>query len=574
MERIRSLSRRRIIACLLAMMLFALPACKSGDSDGNGDTAASNAAVSAESSGAAEPITLKVQVSSTGKDFENTDVYNEIKRITGVTMDMETYDEQKFKVQLAGGDLPDIIQVPNKNIKELIEGNNIIPLDELVKTNGPNIMKPVYEKSLAYIRKFWSDNTNKLYMIPVQIGSSSFGFEQQIGFNVRWDYYKELGYPKITSMDDMINVLAEMVERHGTTSDGKKVYGVSMWNDWGSGGTWGLRSMGLITGNGLFNVNTGQLANEYTEPDKSGIWDTAYFMFKAQQRGILDPDAFTAKYNDIVAKGSEGTLLSSIATWPFYAANAELLGEGPDKGFVTIPLEWGFTNIGGTTIAGWNDRAWAISSNCKDPQRAMDLINFLVSEEGSRLIESGIEGTHWDKASGKPTMKMDTVKLAAAGGDSWKKTGIGQMANQQGFSDYTRLSDGGVVNLFNTPEVFATKVNSLNQDYDAYYGVTYPAEAYKKYADEGKVKTLDQVPQDVMNAMPPQPDDIKRIVAKVEELLVKGMPNVVLGSKTDEEYKQNQQALIRKLVEAGAETYFAWFKQAFEETKAKLVGQE
>lgn len=570
MKWIRSISRRRILACSLAVMLLALPACKSGVSDENGDALTVDTSASVSNSRATEPITLKVQVSSTGKDFENTDVYNEIKRITGVTMDMETYDEQKFKVQLAGGDLPDIIQVPNKNIKELIEGNNIIPLDELVKTNGPDIMKPVYEKSLAYIRKFWSDNTGKLYMIPVQIGSSSFGFEQQIGFNVRWDYYKELGYPKISSMDDMVNVLADMVERHPETSDGKKVYGVSMWNDWGSLGTWGLRSMGLVTGNGLFNVNTGQLANEYTEPDKSGIWDTAYFMFKAQQRGILDPDAFTAKYNDIVAKGSEGTLLSSIATWPFAAANAQLLKEGPDKGFVTIPLEWGFTNIGGTTIAGWSDRAWAISSNCKDPQRAMDLINFLVSEHGSRLIESGIQGTHWDMANGKPQMKQDIVKLAAAGGDSWKKTGIGQMANQQGFSDYTRLSDGGVVNLFNTPEVFATKVNSLNQDYDAYYGVTYPAEAYKKYADEGKVKTLDQVPQDVLNAMPPQPDDIKRIVAKVDELLVKGMPIVVLGSKTEEEFKVNRQALIQKLVEAGAETYFDWFKQAFEATKVKL----
>ncbi|MBP3963847.1 extracellular solute-binding protein [Paenibacillus lignilyticus] len=517
---------------------------------------------------AKQPVTLKVQLNSVGKDFEHTEVYNEIARQTGVTMNLELYDEQKFKVELAGGDLPDIIQVPNKNIKELIEGNNIIPLDELLKTNGPDLQLPVYEKSFAYIRKFWSDNTNKLYMVPVQIGTSDFGFEQQVGFNVRWDYYKELGYPKITSIDDMVNMLADMVQRHGTTKDGKKVYGVSMWNDWS---TWGVRSMGLITGNGMFNTNSTQLVNSYTDAAHSEIWDTAMFMYKAQQKGILDPDAFTAKYNDIVAKASEGTLISAVATWPFTRINAELLKEGPDKGFVTIPLDWGFTNVGGTTVAGWSDRAFAISANCKYPERAMDLINFLVSEQGSRLIASGIEGVHWTYVDGKPAMKPETVTLAAAGGDSWKKTGIGMIANQQGLADYTKLSDGGIVNLFNTPAVFATKVNALNKDYDEYYDVSYPAEAYKRLVDQGKVKTLSHMPLDVLSAMPTPPDDIKRIQTKLDELLVKGMPIIVLGSKSDEDFKVHQQELIDELIDAGADTYFDWYKRSYEETKAQLV---
>ncbi|SDW20487.1 extracellular solute-binding protein [Paenibacillus sp. CF384] len=518
---------------------------------------------------AKQPVTLKVQLNSVGKDFEHTEVYNEITRQTGVTMNLELYDEQKFKVELAGGDLPDIIQVPNKNIKELIAGSNIIPLDELLKTNGPDLQLPVFEKSFAYIRKFWSDNTYKLYMVPVQIGTSDFGFEQQVGFNVRWDYYKELGYPKIDSIDDMVNVLTNMVQRHGTTKDGKKVYGVSMWNDWA---TWGIRSMGLITGNGMFNTNLMQLINTYTDTTHSEIWDTAMFMYKAQQKGILDPDAFTAKYNDIVAKASEGTLLSAVATWPFTRINADLLKEGPDKGFVTIPLDFGFTNVGGTTIAGWSDRAFAISANCKYPERAMDLINFLVSEQGSRLIASGIEGEHWTYVDGKPAMKPETVTLAASGGDNWKKTGIGMIANQQGFADYTKLSDGGIVNLFNTPEVFATKVNSLNKDYDEYYDVSYPAEAYKRLVDQGKVKTLSHMPLDVLSAMPSPPDDMKRIQTKLDELLVKGMPIIVLGSKNDQDFKVHQQELIDELIEAGADIYFAWYKRSYEETKARLAG--
>ncbi|WP_165822486.1 extracellular solute-binding protein [Paenibacillus montanisoli] len=563
-------ARRPRLAILMTVMLTVLTGC--GDA---GEKAMKQQNARTETEDAAlttgkEPVTLKVQLSSVGNDFENTEVYNEIERLTGVKMNIEMYDEQKFKVELAGGDLPDIIQVPNKNMKELIEGGNIIPLDDLIKTNGPELQQPLYEKSLDYMRTFWSDNTNKLYMIPVQIGSSDFGFEQQVGFNVRWDYYKELGYPKIESIDDMVNVLAEMVEKHGTTKDGKKVYGVSMWNDWG---TWGIRSMGLITGNGMYNVNTQQLVNDYTNAEHSSIWDTALFLYKAQQKGILDPDAFTAKYNDIVAKASEGTLISSIATWPFTRANAELLKEGPDKGFVTIPLEWGFTNVGGTSVSGWSDRAFAISANCKYPERAMDLINFLVSEQGSRLIGSGIEGVHWDYVDSKPVLKQATVALASAGGDDWKKTGIGMIANQQGLSDYSKLSDGGIVNLFNTPEVFATKLNSLNKDYVEHYGVKYPAEAYKRLVEQGKVKTLANIPQDVLSAMPSQPDDIKRIQTKVDELLVKGMPVVVLGSENDDAFKANRQELIDKLIEAGANTYFDWFKREYEQSRARLANR-
>ncbi|SFI35637.1 hypothetical protein SAMN02799624_00559 [Paenibacillus sp. UNC496MF] len=143
-------------------------------------------------------------------------------------------------------------------------------------------------------------------------------------------------------------------------------------------------------------------------------------------------------------------------------------------------------------------------------------------------------------------------------------------ANRQGLTDFTALGDGSVVNLFNTPEVFATKVNSLNKDYDDHYGVTYPAEAYKKNADAGKVLTLDVVPQDVQAAMPAPPDVVKRVQTKLDDLITKGIPDIVLHAKDDADYKKKQDALIKKLNDAGADEYWTWYMQAFNETKAKF----
>ncbi|MDG0809922.1 extracellular solute-binding protein [Cohnella rhizosphaerae] len=221
----------------LAVALAVTAGCSGNSNNGTASPSASaapsasSASATASDSGsptsapAKDPITLKVQFNATGPDFEGTDVYNEIVKQTGVTFKIERFDEEKFKVELAGGDLPDIIQVKNVNttyLQQLIEGGSILPLDDLVKSNGPDIMAPVYAQSLDYSRKFWSNDTGKLYVIPMQIGKSGWGFDQQVGFNTRWDYYKELGYPEIKSIDDMVNVLADMVKKHPTTAEGKK----------------------------------------------------------------------------------------------------------------------------------------------------------------------------------------------------------------------------------------------------------------------------------------------------------------------------------------------------------------
>jgi putative aldouronate transport system substrate-binding protein len=571
---------RGSIAVVLAAMLVVMAGCSSKtttdpSSTPLASTPASTAAAETIAPTAAPqvktPITLNVEFNATGPDFEQTEVYNEIVKQTGVTMKIELYDPKKFQVEMAGGDLPDIIQVPNSGdqmyLKQLVDGNNIIPLDDLVNTNGPDIQKPVYAKSLEYSKKFWSGDTGKLYVIPMQIGPAGWGYDQQNGINLRWDYYKELGYPVMKNIDDIVNVIDQMVKKHPTTADGKKVYGVSIWNDWG---TWGLASMGLVTGHNAVTTDKMQVFNNYTDTANSSIWDTAEFLYKAKQKGILDPDGFVNKYDDLVAKSSQGTILSSIATWQFKDANAELLKQGPDKGFVTIPLDWGSVWVGGTTVAGWNSRAFAISKNCKDPQRAMDLINFLVSEQGSRLIESGIQGVHWDMVDGKPQINAATLALKAAGGDPWKKTGINMAANQQGLTDASVISDGSVVNLFTTTEAYAARMNSLEKDYSAHYGVAYPAAAYKKYADEGKVKTNDQTPQDILAAMAAPDDDIKLTQAKLDDLVIKGIPQIVLKSKTDADYKAGQAALIKKLNDAGAEKWFAWYQKAFADAKAKF----
>lgn len=50
-------------------------------------------------------------------------------------------------------------------------------------------------------------------------------------WDVRWDLYKELGYPEIKNLDDMVEVLAQMKEICPKDDNGKTTYGVSLFND-------------------------------------------------------------------------------------------------------------------------------------------------------------------------------------------------------------------------------------------------------------------------------------------------------------------------------------------------------
>ena len=51
-------------------------------------------------------------------------------------------------------------------------------------------------------------------------------------WDLRWDLYKELGYPEIKDLDDLVEVLAQMKEICPTDDNGKTTYGVSLFNDW------------------------------------------------------------------------------------------------------------------------------------------------------------------------------------------------------------------------------------------------------------------------------------------------------------------------------------------------------
>ena len=135
-------------------------------------------------------------------------------------------------------------------------------------------------------------------------------------WDLRWDLYKELGYPEIKNMDDMVEVLAQMKEICPKDDNGKTTYGVSLFNDWDGDMVMFVKSTASAYygydefGFGLYDSET----QEYHPClEKDGPYLTALkFYNNLYQRGLLDPDSQTQKYDGMVEDYQNGTAFLNV----------------------------------------------------------------------------------------------------------------------------------------------------------------------------------------------------------------------------------------------------------------------
>ncbi len=482
-----------------------------------------------------------------GIPIRDNDVAKEIAKQTGVTFEFIESDDSKYKVMIESGDLTDIIRTNYSQFgNQLIEGNHIIPLDDLLETNGTNI-KNNLANAINYLRENASNGQNKLYYVPVQVASEpTSSYKADIGATIRWDYYKEIGAPEINTIDDLLSALEKMQSSHPENAEGKKVYGLSSFNDW-SAGMWCYDMMTYFLSGERMNVGGYMIQADNLEGyDKyktttSGYWKTIELYYKANQMGLLDPDAMIMKYDDYMQKATEGRILFGPSEWAMGSFNEE--HNGKVEGYITIPVG-SYSWTAEITPLGWDGKNYAITTNCEVPDRAMDLLDFIASYDGARIMYSGVEGVNWEMVDGKPVLKDSTIELKKTGSDEFIKTGIGLEQNFIGLGGgVINPADGTPVNLFRTPEVFSLSQTALEKDFCDFYNVSYPMQIFEEKNASGEIVghtsaydidmafKINTLPQNTM------PDDIKTIEANVKEVAVKYAAKLVYA-KNDAEFEE------------------------------------
>ena len=569
-----------ILMC--AAMLTGLCACSKGAETGSSETVADSNGAKTEQAAESEDevITLTV-MGEVGNDCISTDdaIGRKIKEELGIVLECTMVTNDKLKVMAAGGDLPDIIQLHEAPTmaKSLIDAGALYPMDEWLENNGENIKTKIPDGLK------WSKDVlggGQTYVLPVAIevtdkeNPKKNGF---VGFFTRWDCYKELGCPEITSEDEYLDVLKQMVDAHPETEDGKKVYALSGWTDWG---LWPYKisypfSFGYenLDNNQLFSHVTGELEDMFTKDD--GIfWKSLSFFNKAYRMGIMDPEAFTMKNAQYHSKVSNGEILVAADNWD--TPDVAICGE--NAGMYVLPGAFPYiagiypleSRLGYTTT-----NAICISANCKYPEKAMELLEYLNSDEGSRLVRTGIQGEDWDIVDGKP--ELIGKRLDNFVSNNTQEKDYADKASPQGIGKYSWMcsiqainptADGYPNDLTNSKEYTMLSVSAADKDFSDYYGAgkaQYPGEAYVQLVEEGKMKSLD-ANLITGKLMEPVSDDAVKIFSKADEYFQANIAKIIT-CEDEAAFEAQKQKMISDVLAMGYEKALAEVQEQFEKAK-------
>jgi hypothetical protein len=376
-----------------------------------------------------------------------------------------------------------------------------------------------------------------------------------------------VGAPEIKNEDDYLNVLKKMVDYQPTTKDGKKVYALSGWIDWG---IWPYTisypfTHGYTNSNGGFvNCVTGELESVYLK--ENGIfWKSLKFFNKANQLGIFDPEAFTMKNAQYDAKVKTGQVLVSATNWN--TPDKSILGQ--DAAMYIIPGSSPYiTQVypednllgykGGDSIA--------ISSKCKYPERAMEVLNYINSDEGARYVLNGNKGVDWDIVDGKPAMLGKLLKNKMSG--AVEEPDYVKPGNPNGIERYAGFfvqdtnnpaKDGFPYSIAMSVEYKVKTSLPVDKDFSQRYGgadAVYPGQAYAKMIKDGLAKMV-KTSYPIYAGLSEQPtDDTTRVLSKADQYINANIAKIILA-KTDAEFDVQMKKTIEDIKAMGFEKAWA-----------------
>jgi putative aldouronate transport system substrate-binding protein len=358
----------------------------------------------------------------------NDPVAQEITIKTGVSLDIKhpvANDTQAVSLMIASGEFPDLIYAKGE-LSKLVEAGAVIPLDDLIEKYGKNI-KDLYEDQIVRLR--YSSTDPNIYSV------GTYGVKQAIletsgVLQIQHAVLKELGYPVIKTLEDYQNAIRAYKKKYPTI-DGQETIGFSLLID-----SWqwyiGLSNPGGFTigypDDGQWIVDENLTARyKFLDPE---IYKFYKWLNEMNEEGLLDKESFTQKEDVWKSKVAAGRVLGiAYPSWGYTEARATLVQSGQERRTyaylpITVSSEYKDPSLKDYGFSG----GWgiAISSSCKDPERAFRFLDWMCSEEAQILLNWGIEGVNYIVENGKRVVPSDEQRRAETDPDYAKKTGVGR----------------------------------------------------------------------------------------------------------------------------------------------------
>lgn len=488
------------------------------------------------------PVTLNwyINYSWFTMDWGKNMVSKQITKDTGVNINFVTpagNQEETINALVASDSLPDIVTLGwwEPQINDMIKNKMVYALNELADQYDPYF----YEVTDPTVVNWYSDENGDIYGYPNSAYTpeavethSNIGSNQT--FLVRKDIYEAIGSPDMTTQEGFEAAVKKAVEMFPEV-DGKPLIPI---------GSHIFEENGCNSfDNFLMNFlavpyeKDGKLYDRHTDPEYLS-W--LKFFRKLGEEGYLSSDIFVDQRTQMNEKVAEGRYFCMLYQRTDIADQESTLYEkNSDSIYIAVD---GPKNSKGddyvlptNAINGWT--LTLISKNCKHPDRAIAFLDYMMSEEGQKMISLGVEGEMYDWVDCKAVLKDEVKKLLATDRKKYDEV--------YGADDAYWMLQNNVMQLDWMPE----KQYPLNQMEEW----TYP---YTRYLGEYEVTKQDD-------------SEMSRINSRIDKLWGKTLPRLLLA-KSDEEFDQLFETFVEERETLGYSQLVKEHQKTMEENKKRL----
>ena len=275
---------KRVLAMLVAAtMVFSLAACGSKDSGTGKSTTNSGSSEGSVSSG--DSTSGGTSTSDKGAPIELT-VYSQLANFSGEQIGwfaqimLEKFNvklmiipdsDGVFDTRMESGNLGDIVVFGStgSDYKRAVAAGMLFDWeeDDLLSEYGPYI-KENMSVALEANRGINNDiaGKNNIYGFGHGVAKADANSIEEFFYtwDIRWDLYKQLGYPEVKNLDDLAALLEQMKEIYPVDEAGEETYALSLWTDWDTGMVMYVKAMASAyygydeLGLGLYDSETGR----------------------------------------------------------------------------------------------------------------------------------------------------------------------------------------------------------------------------------------------------------------------------------------------------------------------------
>ena len=582
---------KRILSFVIsAFMILALLPCSAAAEQAAGQTAGEQSAEQPTEAVAGDRVVLTIADMNTrsGNRYNREmGMWSYLAERLGVEIQYDYISPQEYSARLASGDLPDIVAT-DKNLSTILEYGVALNVDPYLEEYCPNILKG--DARLTYdVFKQLGNEGDGFYFFPVKIGYNGVGYDNETtarGYVVRWDYYKELGYPPINNEDDFLSVLLQMHKNHPVTEEGYPtyLYGTDNFSGYDTAFRAELSVDYWAPYKYQNNIFTNEVFDGYTDPAHSMWWASMEWENKLYRAGkadgSYDMDLFTQTIEQFDAKVARGQYLGLHAEKSGLYKNKIKTDPNTLTGYNTVPTSATnfYTNVY-QLLGNGPGYMWFISANSQHKEEALNLFNLMYDPDFVRELTLGRRGETWDyDTEGVPRMneygqeQLDAYKAGSTDPDnyfvSWGS--FDKMpSNWPCLRDNAPHPDGYMVDFATVTREYkkATLANNISKDICEHYGVELPTDAFYK---AGGMDFRNDCGEAIASCMSSLNRDQLNILSKAEAILLDAQVDLILA-ETDEEWEAIRDEKIRQLVELGEPEVFNVYRKKWNDAAEIIV---